>query len=204
MNVNLGKGFGPLDFDENGKMFSLFPENLPYVDDDFDGNDADFTVYVDAELVEAVCNAGLDFEEFLRAEEDERREMLEDAGLNPNDYELDFDRDVRERLEEEGYYDMEYDGDFEEAEDDEYDFEEDDDDEDDEDEYDEEDESDEDYDEDEEDFEDDSEDNYPDEDDEDDDYPDEEYGSDDDFGGDGRGGNKHGDSGDAFFGNLGR
>ena len=124
MNVNLGKGFGPLDFDENGKMFSLFPENLPYVDDSFDGDSADFTVYVDAELVEAVCNAGLDFEEFLRADAEERKEMLEEAGVDTRDFDLDFDRDVRDRLEEEGYYDMEYDGDFEEEdeEDDEYDF----------------------------------------------------------------------------------
>ena len=194
MNVNLGKGFGPLDFDENGKMFSIFPENLPYVDDDFDGDSADFTVYVDAELVEAVCNAGLDFEEFLRADEEERAEMLKEAGVDPEDYELDFDRDVRDRLEAEGYYDMEYDGDFEEEEDDEYDFEEDDD-------YDEDDEEDGDEYEEEEgdDFFDDpryadgkfaDDEDYEDEDDDDDEY----YDGNDPK--NGRGG------GDPFFGNM--
>ena len=192
MNVNLGKGFGPLDFDENGKMFSLFPEDLPYVDDGFDGDSADFTVYVDAELVEAVCNAGLDFEEFLRAEADERKEMLEEAGVDTADFDLDFDKDVRERLEEEGYYDMEYDEEFDEDEDDEYDFEEDDDDED---------EEDDEYEEDEDDIFDDPRyadgsladgEDYDDEEDEDD------Y---DDFDGDDPR-NGHG-GGDPFFGNMG-
>ena len=202
MNVNLGKGFGPLDFDENGKMFSLFPENLPYVDDGFDGDSADFTVYVDAELVEAVCNAGLDFEEFLRADEEERADMLKAAGVNPEDFELDFDRDVRDRLEEEGYYDMEYDGDFEEMEDDEYDFEEDDDDEDDED-----------YDEDDDDYEDDEEDGeffddprYADgrfAEDDDDEDDDEEDDDDDDYEDYGDNGPRNGrGGGDPFFGNM--
>ena len=139
MKVNLGNGFGPLDFDENGKMFSIFPENLPYISDDYAG-DEEYAVYVDAELVEAVCNAGLDFEEFLRADEEERQEMLEDAGLDPGIFDLDFDHDLRQRLEEEGlleeYYDEEDDFDDEDEfddEEDEADF------------YDEEDENEEDY-----------------------------------------------------------
>ena len=191
MNVNLGKGFGPLDFDENGKMFSFFPEDLPYIDDGFDGDGADFTVYVDAELVEAVCNSGLDFDDFLRADEEERRAMLEDVGLNPNDFELDFDRDVRDRLEAEGYFDSEYDyddlDDEEGSEDDDYDFEEDDDEDDDEDsdEFDEDDFEEGDYDE-----------NLDEEFDEgeDDDFDEDDF--EDGFGDDS-------DQGDAFFGKLG-
>ena len=31
MNVNLGKGFGPLDFDENGKMVKLKLNSLKYL-----------------------------------------------------------------------------------------------------------------------------------------------------------------------------
>ena len=119
MKVNLGRGFGPFDFDENGRMYSLFPENLPYVEDDFDGDSEEYTVYVEAELIEAVCNAGLDFDEFLRADVEGRAEMLEDAGIDPNQFDLDFDGDVRERLEEAGFID-EYDDDYEED-DEEYD-----------------------------------------------------------------------------------
>ncbi len=160
MKVNLGRGFGPLDFDENGRLFSLFPENLPYMDDNFDGDSEDYTVYVDADLVEAVCNAGLNFEEFLREDVEGRLEMLEDAGIDPAPFDLDFDHDVRERLEEEGLL-YDYDEDFEDDEyDDEYD-EEDDDSEDDE-EYDDED----DYDD--EDLDDDDEDSFDEYDDEDD------------------------------------
>ena len=114
MKVNLGKGFGPLDFDENGRLYSLFPENLPYVDDDFDGDSDEFTVYVDADLVEAVRNAGLDFDEFLCEDLQGRAEMPEDAGIDPEDFDLDFDRDVRERLEEAGYYDDDYDDEYDE------------------------------------------------------------------------------------------
>lgn len=197
MNVNLGKGFGPLDFDENGKMFSIFPEDLPYIDDDFDGDGADFTVYVDAELVEDVCNAGLDFDEFLRADENERRDMLKAAGLDPDVYDLDFDRDVRDRLEAEGYLDSEYDYDDLDDEDDEYDF--DDEDLDDED-YDEDDE-DEDYDED---FGEGDEDGDYGEDFDDDDFEDGDDFDGDDY--DGFGGNGkspgNGTGGDEFFGNL--
>ncbi len=201
MNVNLGRGFGPLDFDENGKMFSIFPEDLPYVDDDFDGDGADFTVYVDAELVEAVCNAGLDFDDFLRADEDGRRSMLEDAGIDPSDFELDFDKDVRERLEAEGYFDQEYEyEDLDDAEDDEYDYEEDDLDEDDYDaDEDEDDGFDDDFDED--DYDEDSDEDYDDSDDDDFDEDDFDEFGDDDFGGPG-GNNGNGGSGDAFFGNL--
>ena len=118
MKVNLGRGFGPFDFDENGRMYSLFPENLPYVEDDFDGDSEEYTVYVEAELIEAVCNAGLDFDEFLRADVEGRAEMLEDAGIDPNQFDLDFDGDVRERLEEAGFID-EYDDDEDYEEDDE-------------------------------------------------------------------------------------
>ncbi|MCR5657042.1 MAG: hypothetical protein K6G06_06230 [Butyrivibrio sp.] len=128
MNVNLGKGFGPLDFDENGRMFSIFPENLPYVNDDFQGDDPDYCVYVDAELVEDVCNAGLDFEDFLRLDVEGRTQMLKEAGLDPTAYDLDFDHAVRERLEEEGLLDEYYgeDSEFgEEDEEDEYGYEED-------------------------------------------------------------------------------
>ncbi len=114
MKVNLGRGFGPLDFDENGKLYSLFPENLPYIDDDFDGDEGEYTVYVDAELVEAVCNAGLDFEEFLAEDVEGRTQMLEDVGLDPEQFDLDFDREVRERLEEEGLLDEDYDEDYDE------------------------------------------------------------------------------------------
>ncbi len=134
MKVNLGRGFGPLDFDENGRFYSLFPENLPYIDDDFEGEDGEYTVYVDADLVEAVCNAGLDFEEFLCEDVEGRQEMLEDAGIDPTQYDLDFDRELRDRLEEEGYFDDE---DDDEDYDDEYD--EDDSDENEDDEYDEDD-----------------------------------------------------------------
>ncbi len=204
MNVNLGRGFGPFDFDENGKMYSIFPEDLPYVDDDFDGDGADFTVYVDAELVETVCNAGLDFDDFLRADEDERRAMLEDAGINPNDFELDFDKDVRDRLEAEGYYNQEYEYEDLDDYDDEYDYEEDDSD-DDEDE-DEEDDEFEDEGFDDEDYDDDSDEDFDDDDDfdEDDDEDDDDFGEDgEDFDGGygGRNGGTDG-SGDAFFGNL--
>ncbi len=132
MKVNLGNGFGPLDFDENGKMFSIFPENIPYVDEEELPDDSDLCVYVDAELVEAVCNAGLDFEEFLRADADERKEMMEEAGVDPTPYDLDFDKEIREQLEEEGLLDDYYrddddfeDEDYDEDEDDDYDDEED-------------------------------------------------------------------------------
>jgi segregation and condensation protein B len=172
MKVNLGRGFGPLDFDENGRFFSLFPENLPYMDDDFEGDDSDYMVYVDADLVEAVCNAGLDFNQFLAEDVEGRREMLEEAGVDYSQFDLDFDHDVRERLEEEGLL-----GDYDEDFDDEYD-----------DEYDDDFEDDEDPDEDEFDEEYDGEDFEEDDDFEgDDDYPDDDT---------------DGNSGDTFFGNL--
>ncbi|WP_051197476.1 hypothetical protein [Butyrivibrio sp. MB2005] len=175
MKVNLGRGFGPLDFDENGRFFSLFPENLPYMNDDFEGDDSDYMVYVDAELVETVCNAGLDFNQFLAEDVEGRREMLEEAGVDPNQFDLDFDHDVRERLEEEGLL-GDYDEDFEDEYDDEFEDEEDPD----EDFDDEDDEFD--YEEDDEDFE------------EDDDFEGDDDDPDDD--------DRNGSSGDTFFGNL--
>ena len=175
MKVNLGRGFGPLDFDENGRFFSLFPENLPYMNDDFEGDDSDYMVYVDAELVETVCNAGLDFNQFLAEDVEGRREMLEEAGVDPNQFDLDFDHDVRERLEEEGLL-GDYDEDFEDEYDDEFEDEEDPDEDfdDEDDEYD--------YEEDDEDFED------------DDDFEGDDDDPDDD--------DRNGSSGDTFFGNL--
>ncbi len=122
MKVNLGRGFGPLDFDENGRLYSLFPENLPYIDDDFDGEEDEYTVFVEAELVEAVCNAGLDFEEFLAEDVEGRIQMLEDAGIDPRQFDLDFDRDVRERLEEEGLLDEDNEDDYDEDFDDDENF----------------------------------------------------------------------------------
>jgi hypothetical protein len=178
MKVNLGRGFGPLDFDENGRFFSLFPENLPYMDDDFEGDDSDYMVYVDAELVEAVCNAGLDFNQFLVEDVEGRREMLEEAGVDPNQFDLDFDHDVRERLEEEGLL-GDYDEDFEDEYDDEYD-----------DEFEDEEDPDEDFDDEDDDYDEDG-DDFEDEDDDfegDDDYPDDD--------------DRNGNSGDTFFGNL--
>ncbi len=179
MKVNLGRGFGPLDFDENGRLYSLFPENLPYVDDDFDGDSDEFTVYVDADLVETVCNAGLDFDEFLQEDEEGRADMLKAAGIDPENFDLDFDRDVRERLEEAGYFDEDYDDEYDDEYDEDFDEDE---------EYDE-DEDDEDFDEDE-DFEDDD-----DFDDEDDDGDEDDDSSDD---------GPHYDPPpeDEFFGNL--
>ncbi len=161
MKVNLGRGFGPFDFDENGKLFPIFPENLPYIDD-FNGEADEYTVYVDEDLVEAVCNAGLDFEEFLSEDVEGRTLMLEDAGVDPNLFDLDFDREVRERLEEEGYFDDPEDEDLEDEEFEDEEFEDENfDDED----FDEGDEDDEDYpdegDEDDEDYPDDGEDSPP-------------------------------------------
>ena len=162
MKVNLGRGFGPLDFDENGKFYSLFPENLPYIDGDFDGDSDEFTVYVDAELVEAVCNAGLDFDEFLSEDVEGREDMLSEAGIDPTQFDLDFDREIRDRLEEEGYFDEDFD------EDDEYDEEDEDSDEEDE-EYDDYEEDEENHDEEDDDYED------EDDDEEDEDPPTDEF-----------------------------
>lgn len=61
---------------------------------DFNGDDAFYTgsddLEEDDELIDELEMAGLDIDELADMDEDERREAIEDAGLDPDDYDDEF------------------------------------------------------------------------------------------------------------------
>lgn len=70
-------------------MTSSRQEAIALTGDDafYTGSD---TIEDDNELVDELEMAGLDIDELADMDEDERREAIEDAGLDPNDYEDEF------------------------------------------------------------------------------------------------------------------
>ena len=86
----MDKGFfgGLFDMNHDGKLdsfertmdFMAFNELMSESDDLCDGENED--------LVDEIESAGLDYDELSFMDEDERREALEDAGLDPDDYDF--------------------------------------------------------------------------------------------------------------------
>ena len=86
----MDKGFfgGLFDFNHDGKLdsfertmdFMAFNELMSESEDLCDGENED--------LVDEIESAGLDYDELSFMDEDERREALEDAGLDPDDYDF--------------------------------------------------------------------------------------------------------------------
>lgn len=86
----MDKGFfgGLFDFNNDGKLdtfertmdFMAFHEMMNESDGSSDDEDED--------LVDEIESAGLDYDELSFMDEDERREALEDAGLDPDDYDF--------------------------------------------------------------------------------------------------------------------
>jgi len=84
----MDKGFfgGLFDFNHDGELdpmeramdFMTFDEMMK----DSDGSSED------EDLVDEIESAGLDYDELSFMDEDERREALEDAGLDPDDYDF--------------------------------------------------------------------------------------------------------------------
>ena len=84
----MDKGFfgGLFDFNHDGELdpmeramdFMAFDEMMK----DSDGSSED------EDLVDEIESAGLDYDELSFMDEDERREALEDAGLDPDDYDF--------------------------------------------------------------------------------------------------------------------
>ena len=84
----MDKGFfgGLFDFNRDGELdpmeramdFMAFDEMMK----DSDGSSED------EDLVDEIESAGLDYDELSFMDEDERREALEDAGLDPDDYDF--------------------------------------------------------------------------------------------------------------------
>lgn len=90
--------FGNLfDFNHDGKLdpieraaeFDLFSQMMKDGDGDSGADDLNSNLDsdLDAELESDLEMAGLDEDELSMMDEDERREALEDAGLDPDDYE---------------------------------------------------------------------------------------------------------------------
>ena len=86
----MDKGFfgGLFDFNHDGELdpmeramdFMAFDEMMKESDGSSDDEDE--------ELVDEIELAGLDYDELSFMDEDERREALEDAGLDPDDYDF--------------------------------------------------------------------------------------------------------------------
>ena len=91
MGLTLGKGFGPFDFDGNGRLNSV-GEEQPETDG-HSSPDGGFMrqFLIDEELARALNDAGIDLMAFIMSEDEDRRQMLEDAGLDPDDFEWDED-----------------------------------------------------------------------------------------------------------------
>lgn len=70
---------GELDGFERAMQFEAFEEMTK---DDVSGDSVDIDEMEDIEL------AGLDYDELSDMDEEERNEMLEDAGLDPDDYDF--------------------------------------------------------------------------------------------------------------------
>ena len=84
-------GDGKEDFDETmlgmQMMASSRREAIELTGDDtfYTGDDE-----LDEEVQDELTNAGLDYYELAEMDEDERREALEDAGLDPDEFEDEF------------------------------------------------------------------------------------------------------------------
>ena len=84
----MDKGFfgGLFDFNHDGELdsfertmdFMAFNEMMNESDGSSDDEDED--------LVDEIESAGLDFDELSSMDEDERREVLEEVGIDPDDY----------------------------------------------------------------------------------------------------------------------
>lgn len=83
---------GPLfDFNGDGKtdMFETFVEMQMMAESRQEAIDltGDDTFYIGTDEIEELNEAGLDYDELDMMDEDERREALEDAGLDPDEFE---------------------------------------------------------------------------------------------------------------------
>lgn len=86
----MDKGFfgGLFDFNHDGELdpmeramdFMAFDEMMKESDGSLEDEEED--------LVDEIESAGLDYDELSFMDEDERREVLEDAGLDPDDYDF--------------------------------------------------------------------------------------------------------------------
>ncbi len=82
---------GPLfDFNGDGKtdMFETFVEMQMMAESRQEAIDltGDDTFYIGTDEIEELKEAGLDYDELDMMDEDERREALEDAGLDPDEF----------------------------------------------------------------------------------------------------------------------
>ena len=89
----MDKGFfgGLFDFNRDGKLdpmeramdFMAFEEMTKETESTGFGDDEE-----DEDLIDELEMAGLDYDELSFMDEDERREVMEDAGLDPDDYDF--------------------------------------------------------------------------------------------------------------------
>lgn len=79
------------DFNGDGKtdMFETFVEMQMMAESRQEAIDltGDDTFYIGTDEIEELNEAGLDYDELDMMDEDERREALEDAGLDPDEFE---------------------------------------------------------------------------------------------------------------------
>lgn len=86
----MDKGFfgGLFDFNNDGKLDS-FERTMDFMAFDKMVNGSEcLSDDEDEDLVDEIESAGLDYDELSFMDEDERREALEDAGLDPDDYDF--------------------------------------------------------------------------------------------------------------------
>ena len=82
MNMSIGKGFGLFDFDDNGRLYSVRRET---------GGDEDSVMHeflIDREMVDELSEAGVDLAQFFLSSEEDREQLLLDAGLDPDDFDF--------------------------------------------------------------------------------------------------------------------
>lgn len=86
----MDKGFfgGLFDFNNDGKL-DTFERTMDFMAFDKMVNESEFlSDDEDEDIVEEIESAGLDYDELAFMDEDEKREALEDAGLDPDDYDF--------------------------------------------------------------------------------------------------------------------
>lgn len=86
----MDKGFfgGLFDFNHDGKLDSM-ERAMDFMAFNEMVNESENSSYIeDEELVDEIESAGLDYDELADMDEEERWEALEDAGLDPEDYDF--------------------------------------------------------------------------------------------------------------------
>ena len=95
MSFKLGKGFGLFDFDGDGRLNPIEPRISPFMADDARSVMRQFLI--DEAVARDLSEAGVDLAQLFTSDEEERHRLLEEAGLDPEE----FDFDVEEYLSDE-------------------------------------------------------------------------------------------------------